>query len=174
MEIPNDDLARASIRNSILPGVEAVPSRSALLNVLRRFPTKAELSRVFRGLTHEALRAEVRAAARSLEEHLSVSSELEEGPSASRFTGSNAEGAGASEPGQGAGAMSAAQAICDLHEKQVGLAKKASEHWEQLNKEVRTDVLDILLGYEKALKRMISAFGDSGDQSQLEPGLHSD
>lgn len=178
MEIPDDNVAqesiRAAVRDNDLPRAATAPSRSDLFEVLRRLPTRAELSRVFRGLGPETLRVAVR----SMKENLSAfdlgddvlpdneptNNELSRDEPTDLPADRDAEGRGpnASEQSRNVAAASMARAICEIHEKPVRLAKKTSKHWDRLNREVRTDVLRILLAYEATLSQMISTFDDLG------------
>lgn len=184
MEISNNDFAEASARDSLFAHAGTAPSRTDLLDVIRRLPTKEELRRVFQGLDASTLRI----AMRSMKKHLSTAVEVPSGKpregkpssskastiealskrppgeqsgrsySAARRASGDAEPSSEPEWDQVAAATSAACAICDLHKRHARLARKACEHWEKLSWQVRTDMLSILLGYEKTLKRMVSVF----------------
>ena len=184
MEIPDDDLAQESIHAAIWENdhspAPTAPSRSDLFDVLRRLPTREELSRVFRDLSPE----ELRVALRSMKENLS-SFDLGDDVLSGRPTSNNRvsgsepgesspielsankeeqKGPSASEQSRNAVAASMAQAICEVHKKPVRLARKTSENWGRLSRQVRTDVLKILLAYESTLKQMVRAFDDLGPE----------
>lgn len=181
MEIPSD----ASFREDLHSGTflqsgtflstEMGPSRSDLLEVIERLPTKKKLRRVFQCLDTETQWV----ALRSMEKHFGITLKPSSGqspdvrPDEKRSADGDDEATDADSSGEprSAAAVSMAEAVHNVHEKPIQLAEKTSEHWERLSKQARTDVLDTLLGYEKALEQMINMFGTAGGNSSA--GGHS-